>query len=171
MKNLNDLKNYLAPKNKNVGVLIGNFDGIHIGHQRLINNFINSCNKLECYPLLITFIPHPVLFFNKDKEDFLLQDYEEKLDVLSSIGKLDIVEIEFNQKLQKLSSKDFIEDYLLEIPKLKLIYLGHDFKLGNGKEDSKEILKSAIDTKEIIVLEEKSHTVDKEVPSSTLIRK
>lgn len=170
MKNLSDLKNYSAPENKSVGVLIGNFDGVHIGHQRLINSFIKSCKKTNCFPVLITFIPHPVLFFEQDREDFLIQSYEEKTNHLSSIGDLDILEIEFSQEVQKLSSKNFIENFLLNIPNLKLIYLGHDFKLGNGKEDSKEILINAIKKDEIIVLEEESHTVEDEVTSSSIIR-
>lgn len=153
-----------------LGVVIGNFDGVHVGHQTLIRNFIKQCDSISIQPLLVTFNPHPALFLNPSLGAFLISSNEEKFSQLSNLGIDNFLELHFNEDIQQLSAQEFIESFLLAIPNVKLFYLGHDFSLGQGKEPAETILKKAIQDKAIEVFESESVEINSMIVSSSLIR-
>ncbi len=153
------------------GLIIGNFDGVHLGHRKLIENFSKYCEEKKLKKVLITFSPHPYLFFHKN-ESFLIDSEKQKLQKLEELGIDNIIQLNFNEDIQKLAANDFIHDFILQVKGLKLIYLGHDFRMGKGKNCAKRDLEEAIKkTADIEVLEEAACYVKKQLVSSSMIRK
>ncbi len=171
MYKISDFTEFIESLNHDsVGVLIGNFDGVHAGHQKLIGNFIAKCRDLACEPVIITFTPHPKFYFNPGLTDFLITENSQKLECIKKIGVHTVFECEFNDSVQTLGTEEFFQKYLLLSPKLKMIYLGHDFKLGKGKKDGVSFAKKICIEKRIVLCQENSITVEEDVVSSSLIR-
>jgi len=167
---VNNIEQLNALKHKGVGIIIGNFDGVHRGHQFLIEEFVNKCKSAQITPVVLTFNPHPIIYLNKKTGAYLLNTYDERNDLLLSRNIEVIVELDFNKSLQQLSSEEFFKSYLFEICNLKLIYLGHDFSLGNGKVPAKELLEKMVAEYDVNLCESKPFYIKEEVVSSSSIR-
>jgi riboflavin kinase/FMN adenylyltransferase len=152
------------------GVVLGNFDGVHLGHQTLIKNFRDECINANLKSILITFNPHPSVFFSNDDSEFLISSYEDKKFLLANLGLDEIIELEFSEELQNMTAEDFILEILFSIHSLKLVYLGHDFKLGKGKTDAFEIISQLAGQHEITIKREKPYSIKGDVVSSSRIR-
>ena len=112
---------------------IGNFDGVHCGHQKLIN-FTKKEAKKNKYPCgVITFIPHPRSYFRPDDPAFIINNYEEKIDYLSNLGLDFIINILFNKNLQQMSPEDFIKKVLLGKLNVEKLFAGNDFAFGKSR--------------------------------------
>lgn len=166
-KNVQELNSAISgPK----GIVIGNFDGVHLAHKNLIHKFLETCSSMDLIPVLITLHPHPHVYFSGTDCASLLNLRYEKIEKLNELGIENLLEIEFTEAVQSLDAKDFILNFLFRIEPLKHITLGHDFALGNGKEDSRDILYS-LASDDIVISELDSFRVDNIVCSSTRIRK
>lgn len=164
----NCITTFFSTIGQEVGVVIGNFDGVHIGHRGMLNHFINECHNKKIKPIVITFKPHPHLYFNENAK-YLLSSYAVRSKIIKNIdSSVEIFEFEFNHELQSMSATDFIKKVLLNIPRLKYIYLGHDFALGSGKENSSKILKELC--LNITINQSPSLRHKDEIVSSTYIR-
>lgn len=153
------------------GLIIGNFDGFHLGHKALVKRFVNYCKENSLISVAMTFDPHPKIFIQQEKRDFLLMNYEKRNEQLYLEGVESIIELKFDESIQQLTAKDFLMKYLIANTKLRYIHLGHDFKLGKGKSDAKEELARLISNTEITIYHEKAFTQAKQIVSSSLIRK
>ena len=115
-------------------VAIGNFDGVHIGHKKVLNAAYKKAKKLKKKFGLLTFEPVPVMFFNKKILNHRLDTLHQKISNLKK-EKLDFVIIQkFNKKFSKLSYKDFINKILFRKIKCKYLYVSKNFKFGNKRE-------------------------------------
>ena len=119
------------PSDVEYGLTIGNFDGVHLGHQYLIGEIKKKCEERGLAPLLLTFTPHPLAVL-KGKKNFLVSDYNEKLSLLSKYGFEYIVELPFDRDFSNLSPDDFLKNYISN-KNIKSIFLGHDFSFGANK--------------------------------------
>ena len=148
------------------GVTIGNFDGVHLGHTKLIQDFVKTCKDSNLTPVVFTFCPHPCLYFNPGS-NHLLTSYRKKYDLLAQLGVAQIVEIHFNEKLQNMTGKEFANETLLSKEGIKLLWVGHDFTFGKNKEDPEWIdrLDREISFKKVSPFKFKN-----EIVSSSLIR-
>ena len=159
-------KNY-----KNSIIAIGNFDGVHIGHKKVLKEARLKAKKLKMKFGLLTFEPVPVMFFNKKILNHRLDILPQKISNLRK-EKLDFVIIQkFNKKFSKLSYKDFIYKILFRKIKCKYLYVSKNFKFGNKREGDVSKLKKyekIFFYKTIITppLKKKRKTI-----SSTIIRK
>ena len=90
---------------------IGNFDGIHLGHQKLLNDLKNIAKEKGFKTRLVTFSPYPFEFFKHGKKRIL--STKDKIDFLNSMGIEKVVEIRFDERFRKLSPEDFFNEYLL----------------------------------------------------------
>jgi len=114
---------------KDKTIIIGNFDGVHLGHQKLINLGKKISRDTKTQLALITFRPHPKTII-LDKTIDLLLPYEAKIDLLGQIGIKEIDEIEFTLEISKLDPEIFIDQFLIKRHNPTNIVVGTNFKFG-----------------------------------------
>ncbi len=127
-------------KEKNV-LLIGNFDGVHLGHQMLITKAREIANDKNEKLIALTFRPHPREIINKSKINLLLP-YNEKISMLKNYG-VDIVdELDFTDVLSKIDAVDFAKEYIIKKHNPSDIVIGDNFKFGHKAQGDALLLKS-----------------------------
>ncbi len=126
---------------KNSVIAVGNFDGIHIGHKKVLRSAYKKAKKMKKKFGLLTFEPVPVMFFNKKIINHRLDIQPQKISNLKK-EKLDFVIIQkFNKKFSKLTYKDFIYKILFRKIRCKYLYVSKNFKFGNKREGDVSKLK------------------------------
>jgi riboflavin kinase / FMN adenylyltransferase len=125
-----------------IGLTIGNFDGVHIGHQQLLKQIKSECKEQDLKFVVVTFTPHPQKILQPEKERFLINSYEQRRSLLKKIGVDFLVELAFTRDFSTLPPEAFIKNYLLSYPDLKNFYLGYDFAFGANKEGGYDLAKS-----------------------------
>lgn len=122
----------------------GNFDGVHIGHQKIIQHTCEIAKQKKYKSVLITFSPHPRQFFNKDTsyqhDNFLIYTNKKKLSILSNFDIDFIVSINFNIKFSQIKAEEFIRKLTLEILKTKVFVSGNNTKFGANKHGNVNFL-------------------------------
>lgn len=127
--------------NKHTCLTVGTFDGVHLGHQKIINEMIYQSVERSCRNLLITFEPHPQLVLAKGSEIRLLSTLEQKLDYLKYLSIQNVLVINFTKNFSELSFNSFIEDYLIKKIGLNTIIVGADHHFGKDRQGNPKILK------------------------------
>lgn len=130
MKFIRGLKNL---KIKNCVATIGNFDGLHLGHQKIIESIVKKAKQLNLPSVLITFEPLPQEFFLKDKTAGRLLRLRDKLALLESFGIDYVLCLRFNKAFANLTANDFIKNILVEKLGIKHLIVGDDFRFGRGR--------------------------------------
>ena len=131
------------PLNSNapIGLTIGNFDGVHIGHQALIKKLIAESKKRNLTPSVMTFEPHPKEFFISENAPSRLTTLREKLEFFLNYGIEKVFVCAFNQKFSNISSEAFMGQILKEQLKVQLLIVGDDFRFGSKRQAGIEDLK------------------------------
>ena len=156
---------------KNSVIAIGNFDGIHIGHKKVLSAAYKKAKKLKKKFGLLTFEPVPVMFFNKKILNHRLDILPQKISSLKK-EKLDFVIIQkFNKKFSKLSYIDFIHKILFNKIKCKYLYVSKNFKFGKKREGNVSKLKKFEKKFSYKTIVTSPLTKNKKTISSTIIRK
>ena len=135
-------RSFTIPKKFNNSVIaIGNFDGLHIGHQEVINEAKKISLNLKKKVGVMTFEPHPKSFFKKKYDFFRLTPFRMKYELLKK-KRLDfMLNIKFDKNFMKISSLDFIEKILLKDLKACHIVTGFDFVFGNRQTGNVDVLR------------------------------
>ena len=165
-------RSFSIPKKFNDSVIaIGNFDGLHLGHQKVINEAKKISLKFKKKVGVMTFEPHPKSFFQKKYEFFRLTPFRMKYELLKK-KKLDfMLNIKFDKNFMSISSLDFIEKILLEDLKASHIVTGFDFVFGNKQAGNVDVLRNFCKTsKKLEFTEIKEKKIDGSEISSSLIR-
>jgi riboflavin kinase/FMN adenylyltransferase len=121
---------------KKAVVTIGAFDGVHIGHQTIINRTVRIAKKLKGETVLVTFDPHPRLVLQKDVKVKLLTSINERINLLKKAGVEHLIIIPFDKSFSKLTSLDFVRDILVKKIGTKKLVIGYDHHFGNNREGS-----------------------------------
>ncbi len=127
--------------NKPHALAIGNFDGVHLGHQKIVNKLIKKSKQLNLTPALITFSPHPKCFF-RSCDNFLLTTDKEKAEALEKLYLEKMYLIAFNKEFSKLTAEQFIQKIVQNL-NLKYLLVGDDFKFGANSQGDYKLLKKA----------------------------
>jgi riboflavin kinase/FMN adenylyltransferase len=128
-----------APKiDKNIAIAIGNFDGIHQGHVKLLETAKLQAHENNLDFGVVTFDPHPRDFFNSGNSSFKLLDSWEKENLLSQIGVNYLIIIEFNEELKNCSANDFLSKILNDTFKVTKMFAGSNFRFGKNREGTIE---------------------------------
>lgn len=122
-------------------VTIGNFDGVHLGHQELLNRVIKRAGEIGGTSVVITFEPHPVQVLRPEKAQRLLTSLQEKLGLFQSLGIRVVVCIDFTFEFAGLSPEEFIRDILYERIGAKVVIVGSNYKFGKDQAGNIELLK------------------------------
>jgi len=118
---------------KRAWITIGAFDGIHLGHQKIINNLVKGAKRTDAPSIVITFFPHPAALIKNITDPYYLTSPEEKDRILSKLGVNSILTLHFNHSISRLSPQDFIHTLHRQL-KFSCLLLGHDFRLGVDRE-------------------------------------
>jgi len=127
--------------NYNTAVTIGNFDGVHIAHQKIITKLTRVARLNKLKSLVITFEPYPQEFFLKS-EDFKISSFKEKYKLLENLDVDYLLVLKFNQNFSKIKAHDFVKDILVNKLKTKYILIGDDFKFGYLRQGNFNLLKA-----------------------------
>ena len=119
---------------------IGNFDGIHKGHREIIKNLIQQTKKSNLKSAILSFTPHPKIYFNKQK-NFMINSQLKKIEILKDLGLDYLIDLHFNDKFTQLSHNEFEDKILLEKLNSKRILIGKDFQYGNQRKGNIDTLK------------------------------
>ena len=142
---LNDERD-LSKVEDSVGVALGNFDGVHRGHGKLIGEMIEGSKKRGLKSSVLLFKNHTKILLDKNSNIKVLTSNEEKINILNEMG-VDIVYlIDFDRKLMELSGEDFIKKILLDKMKVKYITVGFDYRFGHrAGSTSKDLYNYSLD--------------------------
>jgi len=119
---------------------IGVFDGLHLGHQKIIQHIMLNAQEFGYLPLVLTFDPHPDSFFSK-KPLPLIQTLNQRVESLLEAGLKRVIVVRFNQKFASLSAENFLSQVLLGCLKAKIIVTGENFRFGHQQQGTPETLK------------------------------
>jgi len=152
---------------KNTVVTIGTFDGVHIGHQKIVNRLVNHA---ELDSVILTFFPHPRMVLQQDNTIKLLHTIEEKTSVLEQLGLDHLVIHPFTKEFSRLTAQQFVEDILVNQLKAKKIIIGYDHRFGRNRTANISTLKDFGEQYGFVVEEITKQDVDDVAVSSTKIR-
>ena len=139
MKIYQNLK--INKKHQNSVVAIGNFDGVHLGHQKVINHAQKKAKKNKLPFGIITFEPMPVMFFNKKIKNHRINSLTQKKNLLKKLRLDFLIIVNFNKKFSKLLPKEFIEKIVFKKAKCKFVYVSNNFKFGYKRQGNTKTLK------------------------------
>lgn len=125
---------------KGSAIAIGNFDGFHLGHQKIIRNLKEIAAGNDLTSMIITFTPNPKLYFNR--EPFLVNTDLQKKRILESAGADKVYIIDFEQVVN-MTDEEFLIEVLIERFRMKHIVMGENFRFGRGREGDITFLKEA----------------------------
>lgn len=170
LHNLNTRKNF---KIKNLCLCIGNFDGVHLGHQHLIKKIIKNAKLNQLRSAILTFVPHPKIYFNRTSDNFNIIMNDDKKKLLNLLGVEHYIEYKFNKLLSSLNPESFIEKILVQQLHVKKIVVGKDFRFGKDRAGDTTLLKKLSQKfgyKLSIIGDVKNKTTNTKFSSSTIRR-
>ena len=132
--------NNIQPALDSTVVTIGTFDGMHLGHQYLINKNIELANKINSKSVVLTFTPNPFVVINDVPEStYNIISKDEKNKILSSLNVDVLIDIDFNTKIATVTADSFLSEYVLPLNPNTVI-IGHDHHFGNKRQGNYEFL-------------------------------
>ena len=172
VKKLKFYKNFEILKiHKNSILLIGNFDGLHMGHQKLFNLAKKYKKKFKLKLGVITFEPMPKMYFNKKIKNFRISNISQKIKILEKLGVDFLIIKKFNKQFSKIKSKIFIEKILYKKLNAKFIFVSNNFRFGNKREGDVNQLIEYEKKYNYKIIKPKPFKLKNKIISSTFIRK
>ena len=113
---------------------IGTFDGVHIGHQKVLSKLVNSAKKNSASSVLLTFFPHPRMVLQKDSHIKLINTIEERIELLRKTGLDALVVHEFTEDFAEKTALDFVKNVLVDHLKISNLIIGYDHRFGKNRE-------------------------------------
>ena len=161
-----EIKSY----HKNSIVLVGNFDGVHKGHQKLFSLAKKYQKKNLLKVGVLTFEPMPKMFFNNKLKNFRISSYNQKLEYLKNLKVDFIITKKFDRKFSKTKSISFIKEILGKKLKPRFIFVSNNFRFGNKREGNVKQLIEFGSSCGYLVIKPKPLLINQKIASSSLIR-
>lgn len=152
-----------------VWLTIGNFDGLHLGHQALISKLCSEAAEAKAQAVVITFYPHPRVFFGIEQEPYNLMTREEKNRMFEQMGLDQVVTLPFTKSLASTAAEDFLSELISHFD-LQGMVIGPDFALGKDREGTIPAIQAFMRRFEVRVLRESPVMMGAQVISSEAIR-
>ena len=112
---------------------MGTFDGVHLGHRKILERITQNVENENCESLVLTFFPHPRMVLQDQTDLKLLNTISEKIDLLEKIGVQNLVIHPFDEAFSKLTAEEFVEKVLVEKFHIQKIVIGHDHRFGRNR--------------------------------------
>ena len=172
VKKIKIYKNFnIKNKDKNSIILIGNFDGLHAGHQKLFKQAKKFKKKLNLKLGVITFDPIPKMFFDKKIKNYRISNFDQKVSYFEKFNVDFLINKNFNKTFSKVTCSKFIENILYKSLNVKYIFVSNNFRFGYKREGNVSLLKSYQKKYKYKLVNPKPLIIKNKVISSTLIRK
>ena len=126
----------------NAVITIGNFDGVHIGHQALFHEVIEKADAIDGTSIVMTFEPHPVRVLKQNGHPPLITLYEQKVELIESSGIDVLICIPFTLEFAAISAEEFVKDILLTRIGMKAIVVGEDYTFGKNRKGDIKLLQT-----------------------------
>lgn len=149
---------------------IGNFDGVHLGHQAVLNQLALKGDMLGLPAVVITFEPQPNEFFAPDKAPARLSRFREKVEALRSYTIQQLCVLRFNRALAQMTAQDFIKRLLVDGLNIKYLVVGDDFRFGKDRQGDFTLLQTAGQQFGFQVVNMHTFAIEADRVSSTRIR-
>ena len=149
---------------------IGAFDGVHLGHQKVISQLTAGAHAIGALAVVLTFHPHPSTVLQGPRESFYLTIPEEKAALLAKAGIDVVITHPFNEEVAGIKAKDFV-NRIHEHLQIKQLWVGHDFALGHDREGDVSVLRKIGEELSFSVETIEAFQIDGEVVSSSRIRR
>ena len=156
--------------NEKCVLTIGSFDGVHRGHQRILEQLIDTARNLDATPAVLTLRPHPCEFFSPESTPNILTEDTQKFQLFDEAGIETVFVLPFNAQTAQLDREEFIEDVVLNRCAAKALVVGHDFAFGKDALGNYAYLNAVAEQYNLQVTEIGPLVVQGERVSSTLIR-
>ena len=171
VRKIKTYENFNISKNhENSIMLVGNFDGLHLGHQKLFKMAKLFKKKYKLKIGVLTFEPMPKMFFKKQKNDFRIASLKQKNSLLSKQGVDFIINKKFDLKFSKTNAHNFIRNVLSKKLKISFLFVSNNFRFGNKRKGNVKLLKNNQKNFNYKVIEPKPLKIKKRRMSSSLIR-
>ena len=158
------------PKKDSV-VTIGTFDGVHIGHQKIIKQLVEIANKDNLQAVVLTFFPHPRMVLQKDTGINLINTIDEKSQLLENFGIDHLVIHKFTKEFSRLGAMEFVRDTLVKKLHVKHIIIGYDHRFGRNRTANIDNLREYGEVYNFKITEISAQEINQVAVSSTKIRK
>ena len=152
-------------------ITIGTFDGVHIGHKKILDRLIETSKELQLESTLLTFFPHPRMVLQKDTNIKLINTIQERIQILEKTGLQHLVIHPFTQEFSRCTAEDYIKGLLVDKLNAKSIIIGYDHRFGRNRTADITSMKSFGQTYDFGVEEISQQDIDDVAVSSTKIRK
>lgn len=120
-------------RQKKTIITLGTFDGVHIGHQKLIQKIIQNASECNCESLILTFFPHPRMILQKGSDIKLLNSITEKSVLLEKKGIDNLIIHPFNKEFSCLTAEEFVKNILVDALNIHKIIVGYDHRFGKNR--------------------------------------
>ena len=152
-------------------ITIGTFDGVHIGHRKILEKLIKNAKSLNLKSTVLTFFPHPRMVLQKDSDIKLLNTIGEKIKILEGLGLDYLIIHPFTKEFSRFSATDFVRDILVNSLMTKKIIIGYDHRFGRNRDANISDLIAFGNTLDFQVEEIPAQEINDVSVSSTKIRK
>ena len=169
MKTIHGIENF--PASEGSIVTIGTFDGVHLGHQQILKQLIDTSQQSKLKSVLLTFFPHPRMVLQPDISMHLIQTIEEREKALRKTGLDYLVIHPFSEKFSRLSADDYVKQILVEKLNVRKVVVGYDHRFGRNRTASLEDMYNYADIYDFEVIEIDAKKIKSTAVSSTKIRK
>ena len=169
MKVIHNYHNF--PEDIQTVVTIGTFDGVHIGHRKILDKLIKKAKKKGLKSVLLTFFPHPRMVVQSENNIKLINTIQERIEILGKTD-LDYLVIQpFDRSFSNLSAFDFVRDVIVDKLNTHTLVIGYDHRFGKNREADFEQLKEFSHTFDFEIKEIEAQDINNTAVSSTKIRK
>jgi riboflavin kinase / FMN adenylyltransferase len=151
-------------------ILIGNFDGVHLGHQKLFKLAQKYKKKYNLKIGVVNFDPMPKMFFNKSLKNFRISSIDQKINLLKNLSVDFIITKKFDKIFSKIKSINFIKKILSQKVGARFIFVSNNFRFGNKREGNVKFLTQSEVKFNYKVIKPKPILINKKIVSSSLIR-
>ncbi len=151
-------------------ITIGTFDGVHLGHQKIINQLLSEAKRLQYKPILVTFFPHPSHVLSPDNPLKMITSLEERVTLLKKQGLEHIVIKEFTKDFSRKSATTFIKEELLGKWRMKKLIVGYDHSFGRNQSGDFSSLSKLAKALDFTIERVSAYKVGAKIISSSLIR-
>jgi riboflavin kinase/FMN adenylyltransferase len=164
--NLSEINNIKRPV-----LTIGTYDGVHLGHQKILNFLKQKAKEVNGESVVFTFYPHPRMVLHPNDHNLeLLQTIDERIEKLSKIGIDHLIVFPFNKAFSRLSAVEFVRDVLVNQINIHTLVVGYDHQFGRNREGTKDVLNELAPIYNFNVVEIPAFLKDEVKISSTKIR-